>query len=382
MKKSIDAKKVMLAHSEAKIEFFKKYLERYLRILYGAPYIDEINIFDVFCGTGIYDNDKKGSPIVAFDTIQKLREEFGYDKRINLFVNDSSKRKVASVQNYISEQNKEYCNVIFRSEDADKMFEDSIKIIDSQSRNARNLIFIDPYGYKEIKKSTLQQLLKNQRTEIILFLPIAQMHRFTSTALESDERAYLPLREFVLSFFEGEHAIKQSTVKAIDYIHYLTQALRFGTFFTTSYYIKRDESNYYALFFISPRAYGIEKILEVKWQLDEMEGRGFKQPKQQHSFLEIFEKDEIQNENYDRLEKILAEFLKSPKNNNEIYEIVLRNEFRIKYANEVFRNWQDERKSFKVIETATGEEARKGTFFLNWENFRDNTIKATFELKS
>lgn len=52
-KTSTDAKKIMLLHSEAKIEFFKKYLERYLRILYLAPTIAEINIFDVFCGTGI-----------------------------------------------------------------------------------------------------------------------------------------------------------------------------------------------------------------------------------------------------------------------------------------------------------------------------------------
>lgn len=71
----------MLIHSEAKVEFFKKYLERYLRILYLAPSVDEINIFDVFCGTGIYDNAKKGSPIVAFDVIKNLRNEYGFNKK-------------------------------------------------------------------------------------------------------------------------------------------------------------------------------------------------------------------------------------------------------------------------------------------------------------
>src|ERR1044071_2918736 len=69
MKTTADAKRTMLLHSEAKVEFYKTYLQRYLHILYLAQTITEINIFDVFCGTGIYDNGKKGSPIVAFDAI-------------------------------------------------------------------------------------------------------------------------------------------------------------------------------------------------------------------------------------------------------------------------------------------------------------------------
>lgn len=382
MNKPVDAKKVMLAHSEAKVEFFRKYLERYLRILYLAPHIESINIFDVFCGTGIYENDKKGSPIVAFDSIKQLREEFGFDKTISLVVNDFSEKKVASVQSYIEEENKGHCNVMFNSKDADVMFSAIQTNLMAQPGNARNLIFIDPYGYKEIKKATLLKLLENHRTEIILFLPIAQMHRFTTTALDSDLKPYEALREFVLSFFEGDHPIKHGGVKAIDYIQHITEALRFGRYFSTSYYIERDDSNYYALFFISPRAIGIEKILEVKWQLDEMEGRGFKQPKAQTSFLDLLERDEIEHENYDRLEKILIELLQTPKNNNEIYEVVLRSEFRPKHANEVFKNWQDDGKNFKVMEVATGKDARKGSFHLKWEHYRDKDIKVIFELKS
>ena len=124
MKKNIDAKTTMLLHSEAKVEFFKTYLERYLRILYLAPTIDEINIFDVFCGTGIYDNDKKGSPIVAFDAIKNLRYEYDMFKKINLVVNDSKEAKVSSVKNYIDENNKNYCKVNYHNKSAEEMFDD------------------------------------------------------------------------------------------------------------------------------------------------------------------------------------------------------------------------------------------------------------------
>src|SRR5437868_5815025 len=104
-KANSDAKRTMLLHSEAKVEFLKKYLQRYLRILYLAPNISEINVFDVFCGTGLYDNEKKGSPIVAFEAIKAIRDEYGFQKPINLIVNDSESEKVGNVQSFIDQQN-------------------------------------------------------------------------------------------------------------------------------------------------------------------------------------------------------------------------------------------------------------------------------------
>ena len=384
MNKHSDSKKTMLAHSEAKVEFFKTYLERYLRILYLAPNIDEINIFDVFCGTGIYDNGKKGSPIVAFDAIKKLREELGYNKKINLIVNDSKEEKVSTVQNYINSNNNNYCDVKYHTQPAALMFKEVISSIKTQNRNSRNLIFIDPYGYKEIKKTTLQELLENKRTEIILFLPISQMQRFTTTALENELEPYKPLRSFVYSFFEENHPIRKRTVRAIEYIDYLKEALRFGKYFSASYYIERDESSYYGLFFISPHIYGIQKILEVKWDLDEDNGKGFRQPLAQPTFslFEQLDKELAKNDNYERLEKILKDFLITPKNNWQIYEIILENEFLPKHANEIFKNWQEKLGNFKVIDINTNKLARKNSFYVNWDNYKNNASspKVTFTL--
>lgn len=373
MRKHLDSKKTMLIHSEAKVEFFKTYLERYLRILYLAPGIDEINIFDVFCGTGIYENGKRGSPIVAFDVIKKLREDFGFDKKINLIVNDSQETKVSTVRDYIDSNNKNFCEVGYHNLPAEKMFEEVIRQINNQNRNSRNLIFIDPYGYKEIKKTTLERLLENERTEIILFLPISQMQRFTATALESDLEPYKPLRNFVDSFFEENHPIRKERVGAIQYIDFLKEQLRFGKYFSTSYYIARDESSFFGLFFISPHIFGFQKILEVKWALDEEGGRGFRQPEPQSSLFATQSKELAHNDNYERLEKILKDSLRTPKNNWELYEIILENEFLPKHANETFRNWQENLKNFKVTEISTGKSARKNGFYVNWENYKNNT---------
>ena len=64
-----DAKKVMLPHSKAKLDYYQSYLRIYLPILRLASFTRNINIFDVFCGTGIYDDGTKGSPILAFEAI-------------------------------------------------------------------------------------------------------------------------------------------------------------------------------------------------------------------------------------------------------------------------------------------------------------------------
>lgn len=381
MKKHTDSKKTMLIHSEAKVDFFKTYLERYLRVLYLAPTINEINVFDVFCGTGIYDNGKKGSPIVAFDAITELRDEYGFDKRINLIVNDSKEMKVSTVRDYIDSNNKNHCGVGYHNQPAELMFEEVIKQINRQGKNTRNLVFIDPYGYKEIKKTTLQRLLENERTEIILFLPISQMQRFTATALESELEPYKPLRNFVDSFFEENHPIRKNRVSAIEYIDYLKEKLKFGRYFSTSYYIARDESSFFGLFFISPHIFGFQKILEVKWALDEEGGRGFRQPEAPSLFAEQ-SKQLAHNDNYETLEKILKDSLRTPKNNWELYEIILENGFLSKHVNEILKNWQETLKNFKVTEINTGKPARKNSFYINWDNYKNNvgSPKVTFTL--
>jgi three-Cys-motif partner protein len=120
-KTPVDAKRTMLLHSEAKVEFFKKYLQRYLRILYLAPSISEINIFDAFCGTGIYDNGKKGSPIVAFESIAEVRSEYDFDKTISLIVNDSAPEKIDMVREHIDERNQGHCGVTYHARPASEI---------------------------------------------------------------------------------------------------------------------------------------------------------------------------------------------------------------------------------------------------------------------
>lgn len=370
----------MQIHSQAKVEFYKTYLERYVAILCQSHFIKHIRIYDVFCGMGIYEDGGKGSPIVAYDTIKGIYDahKITNDTKISLIINDKSETRIAKVKEYIDSNRHSYCDVRSYNLEINRLFETIVPEINNTPSDTRNLVFIDPYGYKDIKKELLLELMKNGRTEVILFLPISHMQRFTNAAIQDEESIiqYEPLRNFVYSFFpDTNHPIRQSTINVKDYIHYVADALKFqDKFFATSYFIERDKVNFFALFFMSSNIYGFEKILDVKWTLDEEHGGGFILPEATGNLFAEEESLEAKNDNARKLKSILEEFLKIPHTNIELYEIVLRNEFLPKHANEVLREMQQNNPRFSVINVATGKNARKNSFYLSYQHYKKQPI--------
>lgn len=376
----LDVKNTMQIHSKAKVDFYKTYLERYVAILCQSQYIRHIRIYDVFCGMGIYEDGGKGSPVVAYDTIKSIYEahHIANNTDITLTINDISTERTAKVNEYIQSHKHSYCIVRPFNLDISRLFDKIVPEIDTTSNDTRNLVFIDPYGYKDIKKELLLNLMKNGYTEVILFLPISHMQRFTNAAIQDEDSIsqYEPLRNFVYRFFpDKNHPIRQNTVKAKEYIQHIADALKFGKqYFATSYYIERDKANYFALFFMSSNIFGFEKILETKWKLDEEHGGGFKLPEATGNlFAEEFAL-EAKNENASRLKGILETALKQPLTNNDVYEFVVRNEFLPKHANEVLKEMQATNPKFKVVNIITGEKARKNAFYLSYKQYNSEPV--------
>lgn len=378
----LDVKNTMQIHSKAKVDFYKTYLERYVAILCQSQYIHHIRIYDVFCGMGIYEDGGKGSPVVAYDTIKGIYDAHQISSKtdIVLTINDISEARIAKVNDYIQANKHSFCRVRSFNLPIEKLLEKVMPEISATPTDTRNLIFIDPYGYKDIKKELLLDLMVNGKSEVILFLPISHMQRFTNAALQDEESIiqYEPLRNFVYSFFpQNDHPVRQNTVTAKEYIQYIADSLKFGgSFYATSYYIERDKANTFALFFMSSNIFGFEKILETKWKLDEEHGGGFRLPEKDKT-LNMFEQEfalEIKNENARRLREILEEALITPKSNKEIYELVLRNEYLPKHANEVLKELQDTDSKFQVLDYKTGEKVRKSSFYLSYKYYNSEPI--------
>jgi three-Cys-motif partner protein len=392
-----DAKTNVLPHTKAKLELYKNYLDKYLAILGAATWINKINIFDIFCGTGIYNDGKAGSPVLAFETIERNREfcrgKGWRPKPILLCVNDGNPQHVEKVQRLLTALNKDICELDFNTLSAKEMLQQVKTKIKKQRSNERNLIFIDPYGYQDIHKEDLIGLLNTRKTEVILFLPIAHMYRFKKIAVEDYENpSFVKLREFIYDFFPPEHSIREGQEMDIfQFINYLQEAFLFkGFFYSTSFYIQRYRSNYYAVFFISPNILGFEKIIEVNWELDPDAGQGFDLPKKKDIIhkkqIDMFEELGYLQENIKKskrmqeLEDIIIRFLSDspPKNNQEMYRHVLENGFLPKHAKQILQKLREDSK-LEVWDVEKNKPAGKRFFYLDHKYVNSN-IKATYRL--
>lgn len=400
MKKNSQVKTHILPHTRAKLELYEKYLNRYLAILSRSQWISKINIYDIFCGTGIYKDGKAGSPIIAFNLIEKNREYYKsknkIPKDIFLSVNDYDPKNIGKVKKLLIERNNDICEIEINQLDASEMFSKVIQNIKSQKSDERNLIFVDPYGYKDIHKNDLYNLLNTNKTEIILFLPIAHMHRFKQKAINDfDNISYQKLRNFIHEFFHNDHPI--CTGKNIDkfkFINYLKEAFTFSDeFYTASFYIQRNRGNFYALFFITSNILGLEKIVDVIWEIDNDSGRGYDLPKkiivkdinQSSIFDKLDYKFESPQKKYriDHLEKIINEYISSNQDvtNKEMTIFILKNQFRLVHGNHILSKLQNENK-LDVKKVKDGKDARKNAFYLGYNNFNKSEKQLIFNLKS
>ena len=365
-------------HSKAKVDFLKSYLGRYLRILNRVSYIQKINLFDVFCGMGIYDDGGKGSPIVIAEAICEIaKTEPNLLQKISLHLNDADKIKIENVEKHIEQNNLNPFTIHYYNSDIQAMFTTVLREANQNIQSIFNLAFIDPYGYKEIKRDVLVSLLQNKHTEIILFLPISHMYRFTKVAQTDTEKTqYKPLRDFIESFFVENHPIRTQQVHTPhDYINYLKDAFSFkNNRFSASYFIERNETNFNALFFMTSHIYGLEKILEVKWQLNDENGKGFTQPKPATLFDDYFVNEAKEN-NAEKLKQIILNELENRDLTNvEMYRLVLQNEFLPKHANEILKELQNSNQ-ISVVDEGTNISARKGSFYLGYDAHKNTTSR-------
>lgn len=263
----------------------------------------------------------------------------------------------------------------YKNENAEELLDVLANRLMKTQQDTRNLIFIDPYGYKYIHKETLEKLMSNGYTEILLFLPISFMYRFSNYAVEADKESIMPLKEFIESFFPEGHPIReQEEMHVLDYIKYLTTAFSFGEqYYTTSYHIERDSNSYFALFFFSSSRLGFNKILEVKWKLDDEDGNGFKQPDVQLGLFDDIEAEEKKRQHYENLKQRLILFLKKPRSNEELFEFVLRSEYLPSHATPILKELQNNG-FLSVKHSIDGRDAQKGSYYITSDGVKKQKV--------
>ena len=334
----------LLEHSEAKVKLYGKYLAVYLSIMHHVQYVKQVFVFDLFCGEGIYENDAKGSPIIALDTIRN--HYFANQKscpNMTLWFNDngiseiergiykSDRVQQISTRHFIPPNVK----IEYLKEDYEKIYPIAIDLV-RRTKDAKGLFFIDPFGYKDIRLDDIRKMLEGGNTEVFLWLPIAQMYRFADSVMRSNFPGSEPLRLFLTELFGKVVPSFQSSREFIEQIRSRFSAyLRDLEIFVDTFILERDASNLYCLFFFTRNVRGYEKMLEAKWSIDPDRGKGHSLEKTMSLF------DEIELSGYP--EKLRA-FISSSdyRTNKELYLFGLDNRFLPKHTNNVLRDWKRE----------------------------------------
>lgn len=183
MPPSQNSRKNLPEHSEAKIELLGRYLRNYLSVITNDDYTDRIRIFDLFCGQGIYENEGEGSPIVILREIKNLYftrlSKKARTPRIDCYFSDENNENVKKVIDAVSGLHLHYPAIGSLSCIPAK-YQSKVQELIAESprpRSEKSFVFIDPYGYKDVKGMEIKALLE-KRAEVLLFLPIQFMYRF------------------------------------------------------------------------------------------------------------------------------------------------------------------------------------------------------------
>jgi len=360
MSKAAQKKVYRLAeHSIAKIECYRKYLEIYLAVLANTLY-KSIYILDLFAGEG---KDIDGNICSSIAAAQVLDEHYKSDNKkctsVTLFLNDPENsviepeiKKIKRVKRFIEEISLPPAVKIVYGE---KQFEELIPSIITRLNNLQNgekaLCFIDPFGYKYSKPETIKDILLNGNTEVLLFIPICFMHRFAAKAIKDNTFVEgKHIEEFISVLFQEKIPNIKNQIEFIKSIQ-----SQFKIYLKIQYvdvlYIEKEKGQYFALYFFSNSKRGFQKMLEAKWAVDELNGRGFaaKQASMSNSLFA-----DIDHEDYSSL--VLKEInSKGFLTNQEAFDFGLNNNHLPKHTKKVLDGLK--KLNLIIVQTESGSPA-------------------------
>lgn len=363
----------MLNHSKAKVLLLQKYLEKYLNIIANDGYTQKISVFDLFCGEGVYENEGEGSPLAILRTLKDLhfinKAKNKEIIKVDLYFNDKDEFKIDKLKSIISEKKlhyEDFGKLTFRSKDY-KEIVDNLSTYIQNLQNEKAFIFIDPYGYKEIRASEIKKLLQSKKSEVLLFLPTQFMYRFDE---KGTPEALIQIIEELVDLEKWEAS--NSVYKFIEQFKEALKSYLGSDFFVDTFTIEKDAATVFCLFFFSSHIRGFEKMLETKWQIDEDEGKGWSYEKTGNLFAD-FKTNPLE-------EKLVNLISRNDKvHNGAIYEFTLRNGFLPTHTVEIFNSLQ--LKGNLEVLSVIGEKIRKGAFYINYENFKNFPEKVYFKMK-
>lgn len=369
---NVKAKTNLYDHSEAKVKLLGEYLKRYLNIISNDGFTQEINMYDLFCGPGLYEDGGEGSPIV---TLRQVKDTY-YSSisrkpnklpKINCHFNDIDVTRTDTLQKAVKNKSlhyPEFGTINYSNND----YKDLVSILSKTFKTFQNkkaFVFIDPFGYKDIKSEHIKGLMNcSKKSEVLLWLPTQHMYRFSKNGTPE---ALLEFIEELTQYKEWKES--DSVWKFIAQLKEGFQSYLGESFYVDNFSIKKEENTVFCLYFFTSHIKGFEKMLEAKWEIDTEQGRGWEYSGNTFNLFSELKTN--------ALEEKLEGFLKEKKRFNcEVYEFTLRQGYLPKHANQIFEQWQTNKKLDVLL--ANGEKARKKSFYLKYYKATDSDNKKVY----
>lgn len=243
-----------------KLDIFEQYVHEWLNVVLNYkkqehPF-DAVEIYDLFCGTGL-DGTKthKGSPLRILDAVTKRNKK---GKKVKLYFNDIESYKIEELQRNIQER--------YPKLSKDKNIEIEYTAHDVgdykiHSKKYHKLILLDQYGIKHLEK--IHEFLC-RGTDILIFVSSGHIRRFCE---DPSFQKYINIskEDFAKKPFYETHRI-------------ITEYLRgqFPEAYISPFTLlkKNENININGLVFFSNHRKGQEQFLKTAWKLDKTFGEG------------------------------------------------------------------------------------------------------------
>ncbi|MHC4757697.1 MAG: three-Cys-motif partner protein TcmP [Planctomycetota bacterium] len=356
-----------------KLEIFQGYIREWLPVFLSKQSFNAINIFDFFAGPGKDVDDKRGSPLIIIDEVKNYLNDpsrpHAKNLKISLYFNDDDRNKYDTLKKEVEKTvDSALFNVEVDNKDFVEAFQGKYPII--ADSNTANLVILDQSGVKYITKDVFKKLINCQVTDILFFISSATIKRFAGE--DSIGRYFPGISREQIDRFDKEHIHR---FICNEYYRKLIPANK--TYYLVPFSIKKD-SNIYGLIFGSANLKGLEKFLKVCWNQDSVSGEANYNIDDDmvRNGKTLFEELNISRKK-DFFRKQLITFSQDFRSNNELYKFTLENGCLPMHTCEILKELQ---KNGRL--EAKPSDTRKSSFYLNWNYYKNQEVKAKFRIKN
>lgn len=282
---------VLQKHSEAKLRILDKYVVEWMRKITLGPYGETALVIDGFSGTGVYENDKDGSPIRlikhAIDFCEQA-DRYNWDapRLMFLFIEGLEENHDALLHNIYEltgldlsgtdefESLPDYpsIKVSCRNGSFEEVMGSILDLVSTGKTLIPSFCFIDPFGFSATPFDLIARYLQNNKSEMLFNFIYEETNRFitnqdpkiqdhmkrhfgvedmaTLTKLVENKKGSFR-KEVVVDFYARQ--LKENT----DVKHILT------------FEIKKDGRTKLILFYGTKSLKGLRVMKNAMWKVDD-----------------------------------------------------------------------------------------------------------------